>query len=90
MRRLQAHQARQSHFVEKLCIATATKFYFAAQDVQKEVFEGWGSVETETLAEMSDYEGYQKDFLRLFGFGIEGVDYDEPVDVNVPIPDLIK
>jgi enoyl-[acyl-carrier protein] reductase/trans-2-enoyl-CoA reductase (NAD+) len=60
------------------------------EDVQKEVFEGWGSVETETLAEMSDYEGYQKDFLRLFGFGIEGVDYDEPVDVNVPIPDLIK
>ncbi|MFT6916432.1 MAG: enoyl-[acyl-carrier protein] reductase/trans-2-enoyl-CoA reductase (NAD+) [Motiliproteus sp.] len=43
----------------------------------------WPQVTTENLRELTDYQGYKDEFLRLFGFGIEGVDYE--ADVN---PDL--
>ena len=33
--------------------------------------------------ELSDYAGYNGDFLNLFGFGIEGVDYEADVDPQV-------
>ncbi len=49
-------------------------------DVQKEVFDIWKNITTENLNELSDYNGYKKEFLKLFGFGIEGVDYS--ADVN--------
>ena len=32
---------------------------------------------------MSDFAGYQQEFLRLFGFGVEGVDYDAEVSTLV-------
>ena len=32
-------------------------------------------VTTENLNELSDFALYQTEFLRLFGFGVEGVDY---------------
>ena len=34
----------------------------------------------------SSRSGYQSDFLELFGFGIDGVDYDEDVEVELPLP----
>ncbi|MBT4225323.1 MAG: hypothetical protein HOD72_12760, partial [Opitutae bacterium] len=37
-------------------------------------------------SEYADFDGYQADFLRLFGFGIEGVDYEEDVEVEIPMP----
>ncbi|HEY9755732.1 MAG TPA: enoyl-ACP reductase FabV [Oculatellaceae cyanobacterium] len=49
-------------------------------DVQKEVEDLWPQVTTENLKSISDYDGYRKEFLRLFGFGFPGVDYDAPVD----------
>ncbi|HEY9682060.1 MAG TPA: enoyl-ACP reductase FabV [Oculatellaceae cyanobacterium] len=49
-------------------------------DVQKEVESLWPQVTTENLKSISDYDGYRKEFLRLFGFGFPGVDYDAPVD----------
>ncbi len=54
-------------------------------DVQKEVFEIWPKICTENLAELSDFAGYQSGFLKLFGFGLAGVDYSAPVEVEVPI-----
>jgi len=45
------------------------------EDVQAEVKRLWPLVDTANLAEWSDGTGYRDDFLRLFGFGIEGVDY---------------
>ena len=54
-------------------------------DVQKEVFEIWPKVSTENLLELTDFEGYQKEFLKLFGFGVDGVDYSAEVEVEVPI-----
>ena len=35
------------------------------------------------------FAGYQQEFLQLFGFGFQGVDYDADVDPAAPIPGLV-
>ena len=40
----------------------------------------WDQVEQDNFHQLADYEGYHSDFLRLFGFGLENVDYDADVD----------
>ncbi len=59
-----------------------------APAVQALVGKRWAEVNTENFAELGDFEGYQSSFLRLFGFGLEGVDYNADVDVNVRVPSL--
>jgi enoyl-[acyl-carrier protein] reductase/trans-2-enoyl-CoA reductase (NAD+) len=49
-------------------------------DVQKAVTELWSRISTENLNDLTDFEGYRKEFLRLFGFGLPGVDYDAEAD----------
>jgi enoyl-[acyl-carrier protein] reductase/trans-2-enoyl-CoA reductase (NAD+) len=49
-------------------------------DVQALVSSLWESVNTQNLASISDIEGYRAEFLKLFGFGIPGIDYE--TDVN--------
>lgn len=49
-------------------------------EVQNRVEELWHQITTENLTELSDFEGYQKEFFRLFGFGYDQVDYDQDVD----------
>jgi enoyl-[acyl-carrier protein] reductase/trans-2-enoyl-CoA reductase (NAD+) len=55
-------------------------------DVQAAVAEVWPGVTTENLATVSDISGYREEFLRLFGFGLSGVDYraDTSPDVHLP------
>ena len=50
------------------------------EEVQSEVEKLWGEITTENLNEISDFSGYQSEFLRLFGFGIDGVDYEADTD----------
>ena len=50
--------------------------------------ERWKLVNTENFAELGDFEGYQSSFLRLFGFGLSGVDYSADTDPSVGIPSL--
>ncbi len=59
-----------------------------APAVQKLVDDRWKEVNTENFPELGDFEGYQSSFLRLFGFGLSGVDYDADVDVGVGIPSV--
>ncbi|MBU2976654.1 enoyl-ACP reductase FabV [Alteromonas sp. C1M14] len=40
----------------------------------------WDQVTQENFHELSDYAGYNYEFLKLFGFGLAGVDYDADVD----------
>ncbi|MGE3513457.1 MAG: enoyl-ACP reductase FabV [Vicinamibacterales bacterium] len=47
--------------------------------VQEEVARRWALVATDTLPELGDLDGYRADFLRIFGFGVEGVDYEADV-----------
>jgi len=57
--------------------------------VQAEVAALWQQVSTENLHELSDFAGYRREFLQLFGFEVPGVDYDADVDPVVPIPQLV-
>ena len=54
------------------------------EDVQAAVAALWSSVNTETLEAVSDITSYREEFLGLFGFGFDGIDYD--VDVNPDRP----
>ncbi len=51
--------------------------------IQDAVTKVWPLVSTENLEELTDFEGYQAEFLRLFGFGIKGVDYELEVEPEV-------
>ncbi|MBN12487.1 MAG: enoyl-[acyl-carrier-protein] reductase FabV [Opitutaceae bacterium] len=53
------------------------------EKIQDAVTKVWPLVSTENLEELTDFEGYQTDFLRLFGFGIKGVDYEAEVEPEV-------
>lgn len=57
-------------------------------EVQAEIESIWAGVTTETIDHVSDFEGYQKEFYRLFGFGLEGVDYGAEADPVRPLPSL--
>lgn len=51
-----------------------------ADQVQAEVKRRWPLVNTDNLPELGDLTGFREDFLKIFGFGIDGVDYDADVD----------
>jgi len=55
-------------------------------DVQAAVAEVWPQVTTENLLEVSDFASYQEEFLKLFGFGVEGVDYNAETETERPLP----
>lgn len=57
-------------------------------EVQQIVSKRWDQLNQENLADYADLAGYQKDFLKLFGFGLSGVDYDADVEVDIRIPSL--
>jgi enoyl-[acyl-carrier protein] reductase/trans-2-enoyl-CoA reductase (NAD+) len=59
-----------------------------APAVQKLVDQRWTEVNTDNLREIADFDGYQSSFLRLFGFGLQGVDYSADVDTAVKVPSL--
>jgi enoyl-[acyl-carrier protein] reductase/trans-2-enoyl-CoA reductase (NAD+) len=53
------------------------------EDIQKHCSDLWPQITTENLKELTDYELYKEEFLKLFGFGVEGVDYDADVNPEV-------
>ncbi|HWA60494.1 MAG TPA: enoyl-ACP reductase FabV [Caulobacteraceae bacterium] len=61
-----------------------------SEPVQAEVKRRWPLVSTETLPQLADLAGFRADFLRIFGFGLGGVDYGADLDPRelpgVPIP----
>lgn len=57
-----------------------------SEPVQEAVAEAWEKVTTENLSELSDFSGYKREFLRLFGFGVEGVDYEKDTKTERPLP----
>ena len=58
-------------------------------EVQDRVAAVWAQITTENLAELTDFAGYKHEFLRLFGFQMEGVDYGAEVNPEVAIDNLI-
>jgi enoyl-[acyl-carrier protein] reductase/trans-2-enoyl-CoA reductase (NAD+) len=58
------------------------------EDVQAKVAALWKESTTETLPEIGDLAGYKQDFLNLFGFGFEGVNYLAEADEMVQVPSI--
>jgi enoyl-[acyl-carrier protein] reductase / trans-2-enoyl-CoA reductase (NAD+) len=58
-------------------------------EVQQEVERLWPLVQSDNIDELSDFAGYQQEFLQLFGFGFPSVDYDAEVDPVVSIGNLV-
>nr|WP_086940553.1 enoyl-ACP reductase FabV [Thaumasiovibrio occultus] len=50
------------------------------EDIQAHCKALWPQLTNENLSELADYQEYKQEFLKLFGFGVDGVDYD--ADVN--------
>ncbi|OAB38410.1 enoyl-ACP reductase FabV [Paenibacillus glacialis] len=59
------------------------------EDVQAEVTQIWNQIMTENIRELTDLEGYTREFFQLFGFETEGVDYDADVNPDVQIPNSL-
>ena len=55
-------------------------------NIQSAVGDAWEKITTENLSELSDFSGYKTEFLKLFGFGLEGVDYESDTDPERPLP----
>jgi len=49
-------------------------------EIQAAVTESWNKISNENFTDLADFEGYKNEFLRLFGFGIDGVDYNAETD----------
>ena len=49
-------------------------------DIQASIAESWQNISNDNFNQLADFEGYQADFLKLFGFGLDGVDYTADTD----------
>jgi enoyl-[acyl-carrier protein] reductase/trans-2-enoyl-CoA reductase (NAD+) len=58
-------------------------------DVQQKIADLWKLATTESLSEIGDLPGYKQDFLNLFGFGFEGVDYLADANEMVGVPSIV-
>ncbi|NJA07595.1 trans-2-enoyl-CoA reductase family protein [Methylococcaceae bacterium WWC4] len=59
-----------------------------APQVQNKVNALWPQVNSDNINQLTDFAGYKQDFLRLFGFEVDGVDYDADVNPEVSIANL--
>jgi enoyl-[acyl-carrier protein] reductase/trans-2-enoyl-CoA reductase (NAD+) len=57
--------------------------------VQAAVATLWDGINTDTLRQLSDFDGYKREFLQLFGFEVDGVDYDAEVNPAVAIDGMV-
>lgn len=56
------------------------------EDVQVRVQEAWDKLTEENISQYADLDGYRADFIKLFGFGVDGVDYNADVEHNLSLP----
>lgn len=52
-------------------------------DIQQHCRDLWPQITTDNLKSLTDYDLYKEEFLKLFGFGVDGVDYDADVSPEV-------
>lgn len=61
-----------------------------APEVQEKVKAAWRTISNANLKEYADINGFREGFYQLFGFDIDGVDYQADVDIHVDIPSLAE
>ena len=54
-------------------------------DVQAEAAAAWEQIQSENLLAISDYVGFKREFRSLFGFELDGIAYDQPVEVEASL-----
>jgi enoyl-[acyl-carrier protein] reductase/trans-2-enoyl-CoA reductase (NAD+) len=54
-------------------------------EIQNAVREIWPRVTTENISAETDIAGYRTEFLKLFGFGLPGVNYEAETEPHVPM-----
>jgi enoyl-[acyl-carrier protein] reductase/trans-2-enoyl-CoA reductase (NAD+) len=54
-------------------------------EIQSAVVKIWPAVTTENLPALTDIAGYREEFLKLFGFGLNGVNYDAETEPHLPM-----
>jgi enoyl-[acyl-carrier protein] reductase/trans-2-enoyl-CoA reductase (NAD+) len=54
-------------------------------EVQSAVAQIWPGVTTETLGATTDIAGYRSEFLKLFGFGLPGINYEAEIEPHMPM-----
>ena len=52
-------------------------------EVQAEVGALWPQITTENLGSITDFAGFQREFRGLFGFEVDGIDYEEPTETDL-------
>jgi enoyl-[acyl-carrier protein] reductase/trans-2-enoyl-CoA reductase (NAD+) len=60
------------------------------EDIQKEVILQWDEINSDNIRQLTDIEGFRKDFFKLFGFGHQQVDYDTDINPDVEIQGLVQ
>ena len=53
-------------------------------DIQSRCKDIWAKVSDENVFDITDYAYYKAEFLKLFGFAIDGIDYEKDVETLVP------
>ena len=54
-------------------------------EIQQAVESIWPLIDSGNLRELSDFARYQQKFIQLFGFGVDGVDYDADVEIELDL-----
>lgn len=64
--------------------------YEMKPEVQEAVAKLWKEVTKDNIEQIGDVKGYWDAFYEIFGFGIDGVDYDADVNIQTMIPSLAE
>ncbi len=52
-------------------------------DIQNDIKTLGPQITTDNLFKLTDYQAYKDDFMKLFGFGLQGIDYEADIDPRV-------
>jgi enoyl-[acyl-carrier protein] reductase/trans-2-enoyl-CoA reductase (NAD+) len=52
-------------------------------EIQAAVKEIWPQTTTENLATLTDIAGYRSEFMKLFGFGLPGINYEAEIEPHL-------
>ncbi|QAA35156.1 enoyl-ACP reductase FabV [Clostridium manihotivorum] len=59
-------------------------------DIQREVILQWDEINSDNIRQLTDIEGFRKEFFKLFGFGHQQIDYDTDINPDVDIQGLVQ
>jgi len=62
--------------------------YELSLEIQDQVQPSFSKINAKNLADLADLDLYRSDFMRLFGFEVDGIDYDKEVNIQVPIESI--